>query len=665
MSQATTESEPKHHDESESAELHEHDHDPVGESFWYRREVIVCAISGVLYVLGLVLEFLVGPSLNPTINLPVAYELQLADLVLLAALVMGGFYTMRGGFRAVLSGEMSIDFLITVALFGALALGKYVEAASLAFLYGVAELLEDYSMQTANSSLKELLELSPEEATVRRDGEERQVNVEDVAVGETIIVRPGEEIPMDGRVVDGRGGVNEAPVTGESLPVNKTPGDDVFAGTFNEDGYLEVEVTRRAEDNTLARIIELVQEAEGSRAPSQQFVDKFAGYYTPSVVGLAFFVGVVVPFVPGVPGGFSTWWLRAMALLVIACPCGLLISTPVTVVSGITSAARRGTLIKGGEPFEALGQVDLICFDKTGTLSEGEPSVSDVVPSGEMSEADVMTIAASLESRSEHPIARAIVREAEEGDFTPKDVAAFRSVTASGVSGEIDGETYYVGKPQWFDVEPPETFRKLEDQGKTVVCVGRDRELLGTIGIADRIRPEAEEAIRALENLNIETVMITGDNERTARSVAGELGIDHFHANLLPEDKVDEIEHLQAEHGSIAMVGDGINDAPALARADVGIAMGAAGSDTAIETADIALMGDDLDRLVYAVRLSQQGERVIKQNIASAIGVKLLLAVGVIPGFVTLITAVLVGDMGVTFGITGNAMRLRWLDGAN
>lgn len=644
-----------------ASSAHDHEHDPAEAGFWNRSETIVCGISGIWYLLGLVLEFAVPADLNPMLLVLGSYDLHLADAVFLLALVTGGFYTMRGGFRAVLSATMSIDFLITVALFGALALGKFVEAASLAFLYGVAELLEDYSMLTANRSLKELLELSPEEATVLRGGEERSVTVEDLEVGDTIVVRPGEKIAMDGRVVDGEGGVNEAPVTGESMPVNKTPGDEVFAGTFNEDGYLEVEVTRRAGDNTLARIIELVREAEDSQAPSQRFVDWFAGYYTPAVVGLALLVGIVVPFVPGVPGGFSTWWLRAMALLVIACPCGLLISTPVTVVSGITSAARQGTLIKGGEPFERLGQMDVVCFDKTGTLSEGEPSVSDIVVTGDVNEDEVLSLAASLEDRSDHPIAGAIVQEADRRNLTPRDVDSFESITAYGVSGRLDDETYYVGKPDLLDIDPSETFRELEEQGKTVVCVGRKGELLGIIGISDRLRPEARETVRALHDLNIETVMITGDNRLTARSVAEELGIDHYHADLMPEDKVDEVKHLQAEYGSIAMVGDGINDAPALAQADVGIAMGAAGSDTAIETADVALMGDNLDRLVYAVRLSRTGEGIIKQNIASAIGVKLLLAVGVIPGFVTLITAVLVGDMGVTFGITGNAMRLRWL----
>ncbi|MFB6346031.1 MAG: heavy metal translocating P-type ATPase, partial [bacterium] len=549
--------------------MHDHDHGSFeNASFWTQKETIVTAIAGLFYFVGLIWELLLPGSLNSRLVSLGGIELYTADLILLTALVIGGLYTFRRGFRALLSFTMSIDFLITLALLGALVLGKFLEAASLAFLYGVAELLEDYSMQQAQSSLEELLDLSPNEATLLKNGERETVEVEDIDVGETIAVRPGEKIAMDGQVVDGTSSVNEAPVTGESMPVEKQPGDDVYAGTFNEDGYLEIEVTRRVEDNTLAKIIEMVKEAEASKAPSQRFVDTFAGYYTPAVVSLALVVGLVVPFLPGVDGGFVTWWLRAMALLVIACPCGLLISTPVTVVSGITSAAGHGTLIKGGEPFEGLGQLDVICFDKTGTLSEGEPSVSDVVPLNSFSEDELLSIAAAVESRSEHHLAEAITNEARERELEIQDVSEFEAITAAGVKGDINGTQYYVGKPELLDREPPESFMNLEEEGKTVVCVGTDEELMGIIAISDQIRPEAKEVISDLHDIGIEVVMITGDNERTAQSVAGELSIDHYHAELLPEDKVNEIERLRQDYGSIAMVGDGINDAPALARAN-------------------------------------------------------------------------------------------------
>lgn len=348
-----------------------------------------------------------------------------------------------------------------------------------------------------------------------------------------------------------------------------------------------------------------------------------------------------------------------MALLVIACPCGLLISTPVTVVSGITSAASHGTLIKGGEPFETLGQLNVICFDKTGTLTVGEPVVSDIVSLDGQSEEELLRIAASVESKSEHHLANAIVEEAEDREIKLTDATEFESVTASGVRARLDGSVYQVGKPSMFDSEEPGEARSFEQEAKTAVCVGTNDQIMGVIGIADEIRAEARPMIDTLHDMNVEVVMITGDNEETARAVAEQLNIDHFHAELMPEDKVDEVKKLRDRHGRIAMVGDGVNDAPALAAADVGIAMGAAGTDTALETADIALLGDNLSRLPYVIRLSRAGENIIGQNIWSSVIIKVLLGIGVIPGWVTLIVAVLVGDMAVSFGITGNALRLR------
>ncbi|MFB6345914.1 MAG: heavy metal translocating P-type ATPase, partial [bacterium] len=574
-------------------------------------------------------------------------------------LLIGSVYTVRRGLKALFTLSMSVDFLISMALIGALSLGKFVEAAALAFLYGVAELMEEWSMIKAQSSLKELMEMSPNEATVRRDGEERTVPVEEIRVGETVIVRPGDRIATDGTVVEGETTVNESAVTGESMPESKSPGDDVFAGTINEEGYVEVEVTRPADENTLSKIIELIREAEETKAPSQRFVDRFASVYTPVVVSIALMLGTVVPFVPGVPGDFTTWWLRAMALLVIACPCGLLISTPVTVVSGITSAARHGTLIKGGEPFETLGQLNVVCFDKTGTLTQGEPTVSEIHSTDSTSEDEIFRIATALESRSEHHLARAIVDYAVQRGVEAPDVTEFESVTATGVRAQLDGTVYQVGKPSMFEEDEPDVASRMEREAKTAVCVGTREEIKGVIGISDTIRSGAKSMIEDLHELGIEVVMITGDNEKTARAVAEKLSIDHYHAELMPEDKVEEIKSLRERHGRIAMVGDGVNDAPALAAADVGIAMGAAGTDTALETSDIALLGDNLSRLPYVIRLSRMGETIIGQNIWSSVIIKVLLGLGVIPGWVNLIVAVLVGDMAVCFGITGNAMRLR------
>ncbi len=636
---------------------HSHDHKIGPERrFWSRNETLVSLISGGLFFLGLLFEFYLT---NPTLELVFSLRITVAHVFLLSAMVIGSLYTARRGVRALLSLSMSVDFLISTALIGALILGKFVEAAALAFLYGVAELMEDYSMIKARSSLRELLELSPEEATVRRDGEERTVPSRDVGEGETVLVRPGEKVPLDGTVTDGSSRVNEAPVTGESRPAEKNPGDPVYAGTLNQNGYLEFTVTSTSDETTLARIVSLIEEAESSKAPAQRFVDRFTAWYTPLVVLGALFLGLVVPFVPGIPGDFATWWLRAMALLVIACPCGLIISTPVTVVSGITSAARHGTLIKGGRPFELMGRMDVICFDKTGTLTEGNPAVEEIIPLADVPEPELLRLAAAVEARSEHHLGKAIVRQAEEQNLTLPEASDFESVTGTGVRARVNGSLTQVGKPSLFDGPEPDSYRRYEQQGKTVVCVGNEQTILGVIVIGDRIREEAKPTVRRLKERGMQVVMITGDNEGTARVVAEQLGIDHYHAELLPEDKVDEVKTLRERHGSIAMVGDGVNDAPALAAADVGIAMGAAGTDTALETADIALLGDDLSRLTYLIRISRSGEGIIKQNITASIAVKLLLGIGVIPGWVTLITAVLVGDMGVSLGITANAMRLR------
>ncbi|MBX0297921.1 heavy metal translocating P-type ATPase [Haloarcula nitratireducens] len=655
--------------------------------------------GAALVTLGLLFEFLLTAQ-NVAVASVLAYPLHVADVLFLGAVAASGIPVVRSGYYSAKNRSLDIDLLMGTAIIAATGIGYFVEAATLAVLFSIAELLEDYAMDRARDSLRELMELSPDKATVVRDGEEVTVPADEVEVGETVVVRPGDKIPLDGTVVEGESAVDQSPITGESVPVDKTAGDEVYAGAINEEGYLEVEVTSTAGDSTLSRIIEMVQGAQAKKTDKEQFVDRFSGYYTPVVVVLAILTAAIPPLLIADPvsvdvagygvsfaGDWQTWFIRGLTLLVIACPCAFVISTPVSVVSGITSAAKNGVLIKGGNYLEAMGEVDAVALDKTGTLTKGELAVTDVVPAGGTTEDDLLRRAAGLERRSEHPIAAAILARADEagvGDLP--DPNGFESLTGKGIRGEIDGETYYAGKPALFEelgfdlsrtrretdgggvAEATESddgafaedaLSALEREGKTVVIIGTESELLGAIAIADEVRPASKRAVERLHELGVErVVMLTGDNEGTARAIAEQVGVDEYRAELLPEEKVDAVEELQTECGEVAMVGDGINDAPALATAEVGIAMGAAGTDTALETADIALMGDDVGKLPYLYELSHTANGVIRQNIWASLGVKALLAVGVPLGLVSVALAVVVGDMGMSLGVTGNAMRL-------
>ncbi|WP_135663950.1 heavy metal translocating P-type ATPase [Halorhabdus rudnickae] len=670
---------------------------------WTSQRAIKTWIGAVFVTLGLAVEFVVTGG-NVEVATILEYPIAVADVLFLVAIVVSGAPVVRSGYYSARNRSLDIDLLMGVAIIAATGIGYVVEAATLAVLFSIAELLEDYAMDRARDSLRELMELSPDEATVRRNGEEVTVPAEDVAIGETVLVRPGEKIPLDGVVIEGESAVDESPITGESMPVEKHEGEDVFAGSIAAEGYLEVEVTSTAGDSTLARIIELVQDAETNRTESEQFVDRFAGYYTPAVVVLAILTAAIPPLliagsvtvgVAGfeivLPGDWRTWFVRGLTLLVIACPCAFVISTPVSVVSGITSAAKNGVLIKGGNHLEAMGAVDAVALDKTGTLTKGELSVTDIVPVGGRDEGEVLRRAAALERRSEHPIATAILERADsDGVGDPPEPTDFESLTGKGVRAEVAGETAYAGTPALFDElgldlsnlgfsgadgqpqtdggslqeRPPEgsvqeRVAALEAEGKTIVVVGTEREVWGLVAIADEVRPGARRAVERLSDLGVEkVVMLTGDNEGTARAIADTVGLSEYRAELLPEDKVDAVQGLQETYGDVAMVGDGINDAPALATADVSVAMGAAGTDTALETADIALLGDDIRKLPYLYSLSNAANGVIRQNIWTSLGVKALLAVGVPLGYVSVAIAVVVGDMGMSLGVTGNAMRL-------
>jgi Cd2+/Zn2+-exporting ATPase len=672
---------------------------------WLSPRALKTWVGGGLLLVGLVLEFLLS-GLDVTLVSLLEHEFGTAELFYLAGAVISGEEILRNGYYSARTRSLDIDLLMSLGILGAItasvAFGEalYLEAGMLAALFSVAELMEEYAMDRARSSLRELMDLSPTTATVRRDGEETTVPVEELRVGDRVIVRPGDRVPADGTVAEGESAVNQAPITGESVPVDKTNGDEVYAGTINEEGYLEVEVTAEAEDSTLARIIELVEDAQRDKTEHEQFVDRFAGQYTPVVVTLAVLIAAVPPLLIdgsitfGIggqslvfAGDWATWFKRGLALLVLSCPCALVISTPVSVVSGITSAAKNGVLIKGGTHLESVGTVGAVAFDKTGTLTHGELTVTDVVPAGGESRESVLSAAASLEARSEHPIAEAIVEAADEEGVETGDVSAFDSLTGKGIRADLDGETHFAGKPALFEelglsldairtisdggvaVEGSggqrtadaggDVIEELQSEGKTVILVGTEERLAGVIAVADEVRPEAKQTVERLHDLGVErVVMLTGDNEVTARAVGETAGVDEVRAELLPDDKAETVAALDEEFGGVMMIGDGVNDAPALATATVGVAMGAAGTDTAVESADVALMGDELSMLPYLYALSGKANGVIRENIWASVGVKALLAVGVPFGLVNVAVAVVVGDMGMSLGVTTNALRL-------
>ena len=565
--------------------------------------------------------------------------------------LLGGFPVARRALSELRRRLLGIDLLVSIAITGALALGETFEAGSLAFLFGVAEWLEDRAAGRARRSLRELLDRVPKRATVLRDGRELELPVEAISPGEVILVRPGETIGLDGVVVRGRASVTEAAITGEATPVLKEEGSPVYAGTLNEDGALEIRVTRPVEDSTLARIAQLVEEARRRKAPTERLVDRFARYYTPAVVGVALLVAALPPLL-GLPP--RAWLLRALTLLVIACPCALAISTPAAMVSALVASARRGILVKGGAALEAVAKVKHLALDKTGTLTTGELQ-AQVVTLDEVPPQEVLMIAAALERGSEHPIARAIGRLAE-GIPLPQ-VDSFQPLPGRGVRGTIQGQEYLVGRPELFSPLPKQV-EELLAQGVSLVVVGKPDRPFGAIILSDRLRSEAREALSQLKSLGVKPVLLTGDRAPPARAVAAALGIEEVHAELLPEEKVEWVRKLKAR-GGVAMVGDGVNDAPALAAADVGIAMGAIGTDVAIEAGDVALMRDDLSGVPELISLGRRSLSVIRANVTVALSLKLLVAALAFAGYASLALAVLIGDVGATLLVTANAMRLQ------
>ena len=621
---------------------------------WRNPKVLTSVASGLLLLLG----WLSGLAGAPGFVSTGAY---------LVAIVIGGYYFGREAIEALLfEREVTIMLLMSVAAVVATAMGLPVEGATLVFLYSISEAAEGYTEEKTRGAIKALMDLAPKTALVRRHGREVEIPVEQVVVGDVFLVRPGQSLATDGVVLTGDSSVNQAPVTGESVPVEKGPGDTVFAGTINGEGALEIQATRAFAENTIARIIQMVEEAQERKGRSQRFIERFGARYSPLVLLLGLVIAIVPPLVFG--ADWSSWIVRATVFIVAAAPCALVISIPITLVAALGTGARNGVLIKGGVYVEELARVRVVALDKTGTITHGRPQVTDVLPvAGRpqlLSPAELLAIAAGVERRSEHPLARAIVAAGDARGVAPVAARAFHALTGAGATAQLDGSTVYVGSPELFAGrlgaalgDATAEITRLQQQGKTVVVVGDERTPWGLIAIRDTIRPTARTTIARLHAAGIRVAMLTGDNELAAQAIAREVGIDEVYAELKPEDKVRIVRELNARYGHVAMVGDGVNDAPALAAATVGVAMGAAGTDVALETADVALMADDLEKLTYALELARRNQAVVRQNLVLSIVVIGALVVGAIAGVFSLPIAVL-GHEVSEFLVIGSGLRM-------
>ena len=635
---------------------------PVADSFWERnRRTLLTAASGACLV-GAVAVHAARDGFRAAFldeaGPPVA-----AVALYLLGIAAGVWTVLPKAWAAARRLRPDMNLLMVVAVAGAVGIGQWAEGAAVAFLFALSLALEAWSVGRARNAVRALMALTPPAARLlHADGREETVPPDRVPVGARFLVRPGDRIPLDGRVVAGAGGVDQAPITGESVPVPKGPGDEVFAGTINGDGALTVESTKPAADTTLARITRMVGEAQARRAPSEQWVETFARYYTPAVMALAALVLLIPPLALG--AAWADWLYRALVLLVIACPCALVISTPVSIVAALAAAARNGVLVKGGVFIEAPARLRAVAMDKTGTLTRGRPTVTEVVALAGHTEAELLERAAALEARSTHPLAHAILAHAEERGVAVPEVEDFRILAGKGATGRVRGTEYWVGSHRYLEErgqETPEVHARLEElaaSGKAVVVVGNDRHVCGFLALADTVRPEARQSVADLHAAGVRhVVMLTGDNHGTAEAVARATGVDEVHAELLPADKVAKVEELVAKYGTVAMVGDGVNDAPAMGRATFGIAMGAIGTDAAIETADVALMSDDLAKLPWLVRHSRRTLGVIRQNIVFALGVKAVFLVLTLAG-VSSMWAAVAADSGATLLVVANALRL-------
>jgi Cd2+/Zn2+-exporting ATPase len=624
--------------------------------WWERHRLTVFTfVTGIGLALGWLLSALGAPVW------------QYAPLAAVAYLAGGGFAA-RNGIRALRQGEIDIDTLMVTAALGAAVIGEWVEGGILLFLFALSNALENYAMDRTRRAIRSLMDLRPEQALVRRDGGEIIVHTTELTPGDVVIVRPGERIPADGTTIEGQSSVDQSPITGESIPVAKEIGDEVFAGTINGAGLLEVQVTKGAQETTLARIIQLVEEARSERAPTQRRLDVFEQRYTVAVLVGATTAALLPPLLLG--WTWSDAFYRSMTLLVVASPCALVISTPASILSAIAAGARSGALFKGGAHVERLARIRVVAFDKTGTLTEGRPQVTDVASLGDYSEDELLRVTASVENRSEHPLARAIVAEAERRGMELAEVSELQSTPGRGIQAKLDGEWFIIGTLGFIretlesvHLRVADHVKEMESLGKTVIAVsakrgGEDQRLIGLIGVADTVRPGAKGALEALRRLGVDKlVMLTGDNARAAAAIGDQVGVDEVFAELLPEQKVDIVEQLLDEFGEVAMVGDGVNDAPALARASLGIAMGAGGTDVALETADVVLMASDLNKLPAAIGLSRKSMRIVRQNITFSLAVIVVLIVSTLFDLIRLPLGV-VGHEGSTVLVVLNGLRL-------
>lgn len=636
--------------------------------FWQRQgRSLMTGASGVCLLLAILLhgiaegDFLAafGPETpGHGHDIPAA-----SKLLYLIAITTAGWYVLPRAWFAVRRFSPDMNLLMTIAVGGAIAIGEWFEAGAVYFLFSVSLLLESWSVGRARRAVEALMDLAPPVVRVlRANGSTEELSPAQVVPGTRFLIRPGERIPLDGKVESGQSDVNQAPITGESKPVLKEESSDVFAGTINGDGALEVVSTKPPGETTLAHIIRMVAESQSRRAPTERWVERFARIYTPAVMALAVAVLLVPPLL--LAASWSEWLYRALVLLVISCPCALVISTPVSIVAALAASARNGVLVKGGAYMEAPARLRAIAFDKTGTLTEGKPQVLSVVPLNGHTEHELLSRAAALESRSDHPLARAIVRHAEKNGVAINSVEGLRILKGKGAAGSIAGREFWLGSHRYLEERGQETVEvhakaaELSQAGRSVVAVGNEEHVCGLIALGDAVRPDAKATVGSLRHLGVKRiVMLTGDNRDTAAAIAAETGVDEFHAELLPADKVRLIEKLVGDFESVAMAGDGVNDAPAMARASIGIAMGAVGSDAAIEAADIALMSDDLVKLPWLIRHSRRTLRIIKQNITVSIGVKVVFVALTFAGYASLWAAIS-ADMGVSLLVIFNALRL-------
>lgn len=631
---------------------------PATPAPWRNPKVLTAGGSGALLLAG----WLMSRAGTPDAAVTAVY---------VASLLVGGYYFGREAIEDLFfEREVGIEFLMLVAAVVAAVMGAPGEGAMLAFLYSISEAAEGYTEEKTRSAIRALMDLAPKTALVRRDGREIEIPADEVVVGDIFVVKPGESIVTDGEVLAGASSVNQAPVTGESVPVEKAPGDAVFAGTINGEGALEVRASKAFAENTIARIIGMVEEAQERKGKSERFIERFGKRYSPAVLAAGVLMAVIPPLF--LDASWHEWITRATVFVVAAAPCALVISIPITLVAALGTAARKGVLIKGGVFIEELAKITVVALDKTGTVTHGAPEVTDVIPLGPEegdgtipSLRDALAIAAGIEARSQHPLAQAVHDYANGQNIPPAEIVDFRSLTGAGAVGRADGKIAYIGSPELFERELGVSLgvvngeiARLQSEGQTVIVVGDDRAAWALIGIRDNVRSNARSAIAALHGAGVKrVVMLTGDNERTALAIAREAGIDEVHANLKPEDKSAKVRELSKRYGHVAMVGDGVNDAPALAEATVGVAMGAAGTDVALETADVALMADDLEKLVYALKLAKRNRSVVRQNLALSVLVIAVLVVGAIGGWLTLPAAV-IGHEVSEFVVIASGLRM-------